>query len=268
MTDRVPYIAASKVIAAILGSRPDRRADSPPYLIAIYDHELFDAARAALGAEPVPDWLYANRPARCIFVAPDAPHIALMHPEIGAPLIAFLLELLAGCGLEEVVIVTSAGGIAPDLQVGSLFIVESAYSENGVTREFAPGRREFRPSALVTAKLHEACRVSGVRAKAARSRSSDVFFRDAPVRPHTDGAPDLIEMEAATVFAVAERCGVRAGVIGYVSDVLAEEWKRPDDHYYPPQRMRLLDVIRAYAAALPAGAAPGRPVNGRATRGN
>ncbi|GAA4215790.1 hypothetical protein [Microbispora amethystogenes] len=255
MTDRTPYIAAPKVISSILASRPERRAESPPYVIVIYDHELFTAARAALGAELVPDWLYADRPGRRIFVPPGAPHIALMHTEIGAPLIAFLLEMLAGCGLQEIVIVTSAGGIASDLQVGSLFVVEAADSENGVTRAFAPGRREFRPSALVTANLHEACRVSGVRAKPARSHSSDVFFRDTPLPPHTDGGPDLVEMEAATVFAVAERRGVRAGAVGYVSDVLAEEWSRPDDHYYPPERMRLLDVIRAYVAALPVDAA-------------
>ena len=247
------YLTAEKVVASLLRSAPDRTARVPPHLVVAFDRDLFEAIRSALDARPAPDWLYADRPARRLYVAPDRPRLALLHTEIGAPLISFLLELLASCGLRSVLLVTSAGAVAPDLPVGSLFVIDSAVSENGVTAVLAPERREFLASPAATARVEQACARVGVPAPRVRTLSSDLYFRESPrfwsgYQPR----PAVVEMEAAAVFATADRCGLDAAAVGYVADVLAPEWTRARDGYYPARRLRLVEVVRAFADDLDA----------------
>jgi purine-nucleoside phosphorylase len=241
------YIAPSAVIDAILAQNPQRtrRHALPAVLVVAFDGVVFNGLRRGLRARRLAGWLYDDRPNRRLYIAADG-NTAVMRVEIGAPALVYLLEILAACGVETVLLTTSAGSVG-GLEVGDLFLIGEAYSENGVTDAYAPGRRVFCADPELAERLELSALSVGLIARPAQSLSCDAFFRDRPrfwIKPGF--AADIVEMEAAAAYCLAELRGVRACAIGHVSDGLDRSWNLD----YRAQAAGKRNVVRVVLAYL------------------
>jgi DeoD family purine-nucleoside phosphorylase len=148
--------------------------------------------------------------------AADGAPLTVQSTGMGGPSAAIVVEELIALGARRLVRVGTCGALAADLELGELIVAEGALAEDGASR--ALGAAGAVPA---DAALAEALRAAAPDARSGLIVSADLFYDpDAgrPVRWRAAGAL-AVEMEAATLFAVAARHGVAAACVVAVSDL-------------------------------------------------
>jgi uridine phosphorylase len=167
---------------------------------------------------------------------------------MGGPSAAIVVEELCDLGLEAAVRVGTCGALDGSLALGDLLAAEEVLAADGTSRALGAGAR-IRPDAELTAQLATHAGRAGVVV------STDLFYErdDSRARAWIEAGAVAVEMEAATVLAVAARRGIRAACVLAVSDVLGtegEQRERLDADALADAGLRL---GRAGAAVLEAG---------------
>jgi DeoD family purine-nucleoside phosphorylase len=152
-------------------------------------------------------WGYTGR-------ASDGHPLTIQSTGMGGPSAAIVLEELATLGLRRAVRVGTCGALAPELVLGDLVVAREAIAADGTSRALGAGARAAADSAISEALA----RADGPRAGTVVS--TDLFYDPDPERNHRwrETGALAVEMEAATLFAVAQRRGLRVGAILAVSD--------------------------------------------------
>jgi DeoD family purine-nucleoside phosphorylase len=150
--------------------------------------------------------------------ATDGEPLTIQSTGMGGPSAAIVCEELITLGARRLVRVGTCGGLVDGLALGELVVAEAALAEDGASRALGgEGRATPDPS------LHAALRAAAPDARAATIVSADLFYDPDPDRPARWVAAGAIavEMEAATMFRVAQRHGVAAACVVAVSDIVA-----------------------------------------------
>jgi purine-nucleoside phosphorylase len=192
----------------------------------LFDYHAFSKVIDATAATEDEDWLYAGRPTRRLFVPAQSRDVGIMHVEIGAPIMAFVLQLLSACQTKSVYVGSSAGSLSPKFAVGDTFVLDSSFSNNGVLDYAGVQAKVHHASGELIERVRSVTKTYIPEIRGARSLSSDLYFRDGF---SLEGelkkfAPELVEMEAATIYAICAKAGMSACVYGVVSDVLGKVW--------------------------------------------
>jgi DeoD family purine-nucleoside phosphorylase len=157
-------------------------------------------------------------------IAGDGLALTIQSTGMGGPSIAIVVAELIDLGLRRAIRVGTAGALAEGLELGDLVIARDAISADGTSHalgagERTPGDREL-SEALLAAAPH---------ASAGTVVTTDLFY-DGDATPETGARDDewrrrgalAVEMEAATLFALAARRGIAAGCVLAVSDLLRD----------------------------------------------
>jgi uridine phosphorylase len=148
--------------------------------------------------------------------ASDGRPLTIQSTGMGGPSAAIVISELADLGARQLLRVGTCGALTPDLELGMLLAVELAIAEDGTSRALGAGERIHGDPAL-TASLTD-----GGEARPIAVVSTDLFYGSSPddeQRWTTAGAA-AVEMETATLFALAARRGLQAGSLLLVSDLL------------------------------------------------
>lgn len=167
--------------------------------------------------------------------------IVIQASGMGGPSAAIVVEELCDLGAELIIRVGTCGAIDPQIGLGDLVVVEQVVGDDGTSRALEPERPLTADPALVEQLSRRAG--SGAR-KVVRGTAAtvDLFYdpqaeaRHAALRKRGAG---VLEMEAATVFAVAARRGVRAACLLGVTDELHPQSER---RRLPHQQIEQLGV--------------------------
>lgn len=162
----------------------------------------------------------------------DGAPLTIQTTGMGGPSAAIVVSELIDLGARRLLRVGTCGGLDPEIPLGALLIVTEAISGDGTSRALGAAERLPASPALLE-PLTEIAR--GRRARTPTiARVADGVVATGPV-VSTDlfyGAEHLhhgwraagaraVEMEAATLFALAARRGVEAGCLLLVSDTLS-----------------------------------------------
>jgi purine-nucleoside phosphorylase len=153
--------------------------------------------------------------------AADGELLTIQATGMGGPSAAIVTEELIRLGARRLVRVGTCGALAPGLRLGELVLAETAIPHDGASR--ALGASAPLPA---DPTLLEALRAAAPDARQGAVLSCDLFYDPEPSHPPEALA---IEMEAATVFAVAARHGLPAACILAVSDIVATHERIGDD---------------------------------------
>lgn len=149
--------------------------------------------------------------------------LAFFHPGIGGPLSVGLMEEVIALGCRKFIACGGAGVLDKDLALGHLVVLSAAVRDDGVSYHYLPPAREVMANP------------SGVRALSQQLDQQNVPYRvgktwttDAPYR-ETQNKIDsrrqegclTVEMEAASLMAVAEFRDVTFGQVLYSGDDLS-----------------------------------------------
>jgi len=169
--------------------------------------------------------------------AADGEPLTIQSTGMGGPSAAIVISELHDLGARALLRVGTCGGLEPALGLGELLIVSEAIAADGTSQALGAGAR-IAASAPLLERLRAA---AGPDARVGRVVTTDVFYDERPGierRWLADGAL-AVEMEAATLFALAARRGFAAGALLIVSDLILPVRRRIDVESVRDAELRL-----------------------------
>jgi len=175
----------------------------------------------------------------------DGRPLTIQSTGMGGPSAAIVIAELADLGARTIVRVGTCGGLDGSLALGGLVAASEAVCEDGTSRALQSAAR-VAPDRDLLARLSDAgpVRVGPV-------VSSDLFYDTAPgteERWRDDGLLG-VEMESATLFALAARRRLRAAAVLIVTDLLFPRRRRIDPDQLRAAEHRLGELAVAALAA-------------------
>jgi DeoD family purine-nucleoside phosphorylase len=150
---------------------------------------------------------------------PDGEPLTVQSTGMGGPSTAIVVEELIELGARRLLRVGTCGALVDGFELGTLLVADAVLAADGTSRALGAGER-----ALPDPQLQAALAAAADGAATGVVVSSDLFYdpdRDRARRWVEAGAV-AVEMEAATLFTVAQRRGVAAACVLTVSDVVAD----------------------------------------------
>jgi len=150
----------------------------------------------------------------------DGRRLAVIHPGVGAPLAAALLESVIARGCKKFIVCGGVGVLDRTIAAGRVVVIESAVRDEGTSYHYAPPSRTIDASPEATAALEAVLRDRDVPYQIGRSWTTDAIFRETrdKVRLRREEGCIVVEMEAAAFFAVARFRGATLGQVVYGGD--------------------------------------------------
>jgi DeoD family purine-nucleoside phosphorylase len=149
--------------------------------------------------------------------AADGGPLTVQATGMGGPSAAIVIEELIALGARRLLRVGTCWALDGGLELGRLVVASGALAADGASRALG-GEGTLRPDP----SLHAALLASADGAAEGVLASADLFYDPDPSRAEgwaADGAV-AVEMEAATLFAVARRHGAAAACVCAVSDLI------------------------------------------------
>ena len=164
-------------------------------------------------------WGYTGRTAQGV-------EVTVQSTGMGGPSAAIVISELADLGARRMIRVGTCGGLDPTLSLGELLVADRAISADGTSQALGAGSAST-PDPELLAGLQAA---AGEGARTGAVVSTDLFYDDraGQERLWSRAGALAVEMETATLFALAARRGVQAASLLLVSDLLAGERVRID----------------------------------------
>lgn len=153
--------------------------------------------------------------------------LAFFHPGVGAPIAAGLLEEAIAFGCKKFVVVGGAGVLVRELAVGKLILVESALRDEGLSYHYIQPGREIQAQPEALAAIRTTLEARGVPFVSGKTWTTDAPYRETQSMIDARRAEGCltVEMEAASLLAVAQFRKVQLGQILYAGDDLSgEDW--------------------------------------------
>jgi DeoD family purine-nucleoside phosphorylase len=153
--------------------------------------------------------------------ASDGEPLTVQSTGMGGPSAAIVIEELVMLGARRLVRAGTCGALDPCLELGDLLVAEQAIGADGTSRTYGEST-PLRPDPELAESLRSAA-VPG--ARTGRVVSSDLFYSPDPAQDRESAwaaaGAVAVDMETATLFALATRRGVRAASLLGVSDLIA-----------------------------------------------
>jgi uridine phosphorylase len=186
------------------------------------------------------------------FDTPDGP-VTVVHPGVGAPLAAAIVEEVAALGARTFVACGGAGALVDDLALGHVMVVTSALRDEGTSLHYAAPGRVIDADPLGVGVLAETLSALDVPYYLGRTWTTDGFFREtrSRIQRRRDEGCSVVDMESSAFIAVARYRGLRFAQLLYAGDSLAgAEWDSRHWDQAGSTREHLFEVTARAARAL------------------
>jgi DeoD family purine-nucleoside phosphorylase len=168
-------------------------------------------------------------------LAPDGEPLTIQSTGIGGPSAAMVIQELIDLGARRLIRTGTCGALQTGHELGDLVIATEAIAADGTSRALGAGDRVPASRALLDAVIAAAIPPFPDQSHAIHLGpvvTTDVFYDDRGLEQEWSAAGALaVEMEAATLFALAAARAVEAAAVLVVSDLVLPERVRiePDD---------------------------------------
>ena len=204
----------------------------PEHVLFCFFREVVDAVCADGRAEVVARLRSEYDRGPIYVLESDFGRFAVIHPGVGSALSGMFLEQAIAYGGRKFVAVGGAGVLNSDIERGKLVIPTSAVRDEGTSYHYLPPGREVSPSAEAVAAIETTLNTHNVPYIKGKTWTTDGVYRETREKVERRRDQDgclMVEMEAATFFAVAQFRQVMFGQILYGGDDLGgEEWDERD----------------------------------------
>jgi uridine phosphorylase len=186
--------------------------------------------------------------------APDGLPLTIQATGMGGPSAAIVIAELADLGARWLLRVGTCGALDPELALGELVVVTGALARDGASRALGAGELATPDPDLLDA-VHA---TAGDRAQAGTVVSTDLFYdpREGEERRWIEAGARAVEMESATLFALAAQRGLHAASLLAVTDLLLPRRERIETDALREAEHRLGRVGLGALAALSRNPAP------------
>ncbi len=173
---------------------------------------------------------------------------------IGSPSAAIAAEELSAVGVETLIRVGTTGALQSGIEIGDMVVATGAAKDEGTTKRYESPTVPAVPDYDVLSALVDAARRNDEDIHVGPIATDDAFYAETEEYVADWEAAGLlaVEMEAAALFTVARRHGMRAGAICTVDGNLVEGTQKgeTDDDELPEKAKN--NVERAISLSLDA----------------
>lgn len=206
------------LIVAVRDQRSIPTGPIPAVCVLDFDGDLVDWLDATAAAKPEPHWACFHTKMHQFDV--DGRAAGIIPRTIGGPYAVLIAEQLLSQGARAVIGLTSAGRVDPDLPVPCLVVADAALRDEGTSLHYLPaGRMVSAPQEFADSLA------SGVGSIGLPVRRAPVWTTDAPyretesqLRAHAAAGIAAVEMQAASLFALAAVKSAHIGVVAHVTN--------------------------------------------------
>jgi uridine phosphorylase len=195
-----------------------------------------------------------NREYRVVNATYEGVPLTICSTGIGCPSAAIAVEELSRVGVDTVVRVGTTGALQADIEIGDMVVATGAAKEEGTSKRYESEVYPAVPDYDVLTSLVDAAEANDEAVHVGPIVSDDAFYNESEAFVEDWEAANLlcIEMEAAAVFTIARRRGMRAGAICTVDgNLVLGTQKGADSDEELPEKARD-NVERAIAITLDA----------------
>jgi len=201
--------------------------DVAEHCVICFFKEVIERVVAELQAKVIVDNRWEDGPHPIYEIMHGGQRLAFFHPGVGGALAAGLLEEAIAYGCRKFIVCGGCGVLAQGIAVGHLIVVSSAVRDEGVSYHYLPPGREVQASQSGVAALEATLSQRGVPYRAGKTWTTDAPYRETPAKiaARKNEGCIVVEMEAASLLAVAQFRGVMLGQVLYGGDDLSgDEW--------------------------------------------
>lgn len=221
------------IIRAVQAQRGLPDVTVPSICVLDFDGDLTDKLLAARGARPYPQWACFHTPMAAFEL--DGRQYGIVPRTIGGPFAVLVAEQLFVSGARVVLGLTSAGRVSRGLPLPHVVVIDEAVRDEGTSYHYlAPARSVRAPEPLASA-LEAALRGFALPVARGLAWTTDAPYRETTdqLLQHAEDGVLAVEMQAASLFALAARKQLSIGVVAHVTNALdatGEPFhKGPDD---------------------------------------
>ena len=244
--DQESAFRPEKLIDAVRAERGLADVGMPEVCVLDFDGDLTDWLAQTGRSTPVADWACYHTTLHLTRI--DGISIGLVDRTIGGPYAVLIAEQMLAVGVRVIVGLTSAGRLTSSVPIPSLVVPTRALRDEGASYHYlAPSEYVAAPERISELLERELRRV-GPPVLRGPLWTTDAPYRETAeqLRRHSEAGILAVEMQAASVFALAEVRGADIGVVAHVSNAADEEEtaefdKGPD--------LLSFDILRAVAKA-------------------
>jgi len=179
----------------------------------------------------------------------DGRPLTICSTGIGSPSAAVAAEELSKIGVETLLRVGTTGALQPGIEIGDMVVATGAAKDEGTTKRYESETIPAVPDYEVLSALVDAAEAGGEDVHVGPIVTDDAFYAEteAYVEAWEEAGLLAVEMEAAALFSLARRRGMRAGAICTVDGNLVEGTQKgetEDDELPPKARDNVERAIR------------------------
>jgi len=213
------------LIASVRAERGIADMAIPEICVLDFDGDLTDWLVRTGRSKPAAGWACFHSSMQMVELRGVA--VGVVDRTIGGPYAVLIAEQMLAAGVKVIVGMTSAGRVASSIPIPCLVIPTRALRDEGTSYHYLP------PSEFVEAPLH----LSSLLARALGPigvpiRRGPVWTTDAPyretteqIRRHSSAGILAVEMQAASLFALAAARSVPIGIVAHVTNAADHEGK-------------------------------------------
>ncbi|NGM68473.1 nucleoside phosphorylase [Natronolimnobius sp. AArcel1] len=172
-----------------------------------------------------------NREYKVVNATYEGRELTICSTGIGCPSAAIALEELANVGVETFIRVGTTGALQSDIEIGDMVVATGAAKNEGTTKRYEAVEYPAVPDYHVLSELVDAAEANDEDVQIGPIASDDAYYAetDEYVANWEDAGLLAVEMEAAAVFTLARRKGLRSGAICTVDGNLVEGTQKGTD---------------------------------------
>jgi purine-nucleoside phosphorylase len=152
----------------------------------------------------------------------------VLYQSVGASAAVLSLEGLIASGAEEIIMLGFCGSLNREYPMKSVVSISRTLSEEGTSRHYFPHKRYFKPSLPLKKNIEKILHSHQLPFLEGSLVSTDAPYRETKtwLEQKQRKGIDLVDMEASSVFSLAEFRNIQAAALMIVSDeIYHEEWK-------------------------------------------
>ena len=178
--------------------------------------------------------------------------VAVVHPGMGGPLAAAVVDEMVALGMTSVVACGGAGALVEELSLGDVMVVDSALRDEGTSFHYAAPSRVINADPVGVATLEAVLANHDLAYRVGRTWTTDAIFRETRSRIERRVAEgcSMVDMESAAFIAVARYRRINFAQLLYAGDALVREWDHRGWLHADDVRERLFRLAAEGAIAL------------------
>lgn len=201
--------------------------DVAEHCVICFFKEVLDQTVQEQNARVAAEVNWEDGPHRIYEIQVGGRRVAFFHPGVGAPMAAGMLEEAIAFGCRKFIVAGGCGVLNQEIAVGHLMVVSSAVRDEGLSYHYLPPGREIEADPLGMAALETVLLRRKLPYLTGKTWTTDAPYRETRPKIAARRAEGCltVEMEAASLMAVARFRGVPLGQVLYGGDdVSGEQW--------------------------------------------